>query len=104
VNNAPCLKVIERNRIDLILKELEFAQSGMTDQRAIEIGKQLEAEYLLYGSVRKTGHDLTISVKLAQVESGQIVGTRGVVCTNASLRDLSDMVSHLSPTIAACGP
>ncbi len=102
VNNAPCLKVIERNRIDLILQELKFAQSGMTDQKAIEIGRQLEAEYLIYGSVRKTGHDLTISVKMAQVESAQIVGTRGVVCTNASLRDISDMVSYLAPTIAAC--
>lgn len=104
VNHAPCLKVIERNRIDLILKELEFSRSGMTDQNVLEIGKQLEAEYLLYGTVRKTGHDLTISVKLAQVESGQIVGTRGVLCTNASLRDLSDMVSYLAPTIASCKP
>jgi WD40 repeat protein len=103
VNNAPCLKVIERNRIDVILKELKFAQSGMTDQRAIQIGKELEAEYLLYGNVRKTGHDLTISVKMVQVESSQIVGTRGVTCTNASLRDISKMVSYLTPTIAACG-
>ncbi len=103
VNNAPCLKVIERNRIDLILKELKLAQSGMTDQRAIEIGRELEAEYLLYGNVRKTGHDLAINVKMVKVESGQIVGSRGVICTNASLRDISTMVSHLSPTIAACG-
>lgn len=102
VNSAPCVAMLERNQIDRIVQELKYAESGMTDQRAIEIGKHLEAEYLLYGSVRKMAHDLTVTVKVVHVESGRIIGSRGVQCTNASLRDIFDMIAYLAPAIAAC--
>ena len=100
VNNCPDVKVVERNQIDQIVRELRYVQSGLTETQAIEIGRHLAAAYLMIGSVQKMGHDLSITVKLVSVETSAIVGTRGVICTNASMRDIFDMVSVLAPTIA----
>jgi len=100
VNNCPDVKVVERNQIDQIVRELRYVQSGLTESQAIEIGRHLAAAYLMIGSVQKMGHDLSITVKLVSVETSAIVGTRGVICTNASMRDIFDMVSILAPTIA----
>jgi len=67
VNNCPDVKVVERNQIDQIVRELRYVQSGLTETQAIEIGRHLAAAYLMIGSVQKMGHDLSITVKLVSV-------------------------------------
>ena len=104
VNNSPYVNVVERNQIEQIIRELKYAQSGLTETQAIEIGKHLVAQYLIVGTVRRIGRDLTITVKLVDVETSRIIGTRGVTCTNASMRHIYDMVSALAPTVARLGP
>jgi len=100
VNNSPCVVMLERNRIEDLIKELKYTQSGLTETQAVEIGRQLEVEYLLLGNLRKIGNDLILDVKAVHVETSVIVGNRGVKCVGASLVDIERMVESLAPTIA----
>lgn len=50
--NTNKFNVVERNRMDTIVKELEFGDSGeVLPEKAIKIGQLLRAEYLVMGKV-----------------------------------------------------
>ena len=98
--DSPYLRLLERNQIDKIIDELDLAMSGLTVSKAVEIGKLIEAELILLGSVDKLDRELHITARLVEVGSGKIVGIREVTCTNASLSNITDMVQRLAPAIA----
>ncbi len=100
LGNSPFVELIERNQIDKIISELKYQMSGLTTSDAVEVGKHLNAEYILLGSLNKLGNLLIITTKLVNVETAQIEGTREVQCNNATIENISDMVSLLAPTIA----
>lgn len=98
--NSPYIRLLERNQIDKILSELDLQQSGLTVSKAIEIGKLIEAELIILGSVDKLESELHITARLVDVSSGQIVGIREISCTNASAANISAMAERLAPAIA----
>ncbi len=100
LGNSPFVDLIERNHIEKVLSELKYQMSGLTKSSAVEVGKHLNAKYILIGSVNKLGGLLIITAKLVNVETSQIVGTREVQSSNATIEDISVMVSVLAPTIA----
>lgn len=100
LGNSPFVELIERNQIQEVLEELRYQQSGLTTSDAAEIGRHLNAEFILLGSINKLGNLLIITSKLVNVETAQIEGTREVQCSNATIENISDMVSVLAPTIA----
>jgi TolB-like protein len=68
--------VLERNNIDMILKENELSLSGIIDQdSSIKIGGLIGADYLLTGSFMKLGGGLVLTINLVNVKTGQIIGT-----------------------------
>jgi len=97
---SPYVRLLERNQIDKILNELHLQQSGLTVSKAIEIGKLIEAELILLGSIDKLESELHITARLVDVNSGQIVGIREISCTNASPTNIADMTERLAPAIA----
>ena len=59
-------KIIERSQMDKILDEMEFQSSGCTDEEcAVEIGKVLNAEHIVIGSVGLVGKTYTIKLELS---------------------------------------
>ena len=69
------ITVVERGRIDLIREEQQCVISGECDERtAQEIGRLLEADYILPGLYTKLGSDIRIDVRLINIASGQITG------------------------------
>jgi len=101
LGNSPHIVLIERNQIDKVFSEMKFQMSGMTTTDAVEIGKVLNANFILVGSVNKLGNILIITTKVINVESGQIEGSREVQCTSATIEDISDMVMLLAPSITS---
>ncbi|MBN2417598.1 hypothetical protein JXO52_17305 [bacterium] len=99
LGNSSAVELIERNQIDKVLEELKYQQTGLTTSDAAAVGQQLNAEYILIGSINKLGNLLIITVKLVNVETSQIEGTREVQCANATIETISDMVAALAPTI-----
>ncbi len=71
--NVSDYKVVERNKIDDILKEQKFQVSGCVDECLIEVGKMLGANELVIGSFGKVGNIFTISARIVDAESGEVV-------------------------------
>lgn len=75
ISPRPGFKVVERQRIEDIMNELKLGPLGAVDQAtAVKIGGLLGANVLGFGSVSRFGDDVTLSMRLVQVETGEIVG------------------------------
>lgn len=99
LGNSSKLILVERNQIDQVLNEMKYQMTGMTASDAAKVGKQLNAHYVLIGSLNKLGNLLIITTKVVNVETAQIEGSREVECSNATIEDISQMVMMLAPTI-----
>ncbi len=74
--NSGSFTVIERSEMDPILKEQGFQQSGCTsDECAVEIGKLLNINRICAGGVGKVGSVYTVTLRMIDVETGQILET-----------------------------
>ncbi len=74
--NSGSFTVIERSEMDEILIEQGFQQTGCTtDECAVEIGKLLNINRICGGSVGKVGSLYTVTLRMIDVETGQILIT-----------------------------
>ena len=65
--------VIERGRLDQILKEQAFQHTGAVDaESAVEIGNMAGTNYVIIGSIIKTGKIYIINSRLINVETGVV--------------------------------
>jgi TolB-like protein len=66
-------KVVERTKIDEIFKEQKLQYSGCVEECLIETGKMLGANYIVLGSIGYMSNIFTISAKLVNVETGELM-------------------------------
>ena len=65
--------VLERGKMEEVLKEQGFQQTGCTTSEcAVEIGNLLGVQRMVGGSIGKVGNVYTISARIIDVESGAI--------------------------------
>ena len=67
--------VVERSEIDEILKEQKLQMSSCVKECLIDAGKMLGAKQIILGSVGKLGSLFTITVKLVDATSGEMIRT-----------------------------
>ncbi len=69
------LKVIERDKIDFIIKELELSQSGKIDNAtAARIGKMLGAQLMVFGSITQIDKkNARMIARVVKVETSEII-------------------------------
>ena len=66
-------RIIEREGLESILNEQQLQLSGLTDNKyAVEVGKIMSANYLFCGSVSKLGDAYYLTVRLVNMETGEI--------------------------------
>ena len=66
--------VVERDKLNSILKEQELADSGLLDERSSsKIGKLVAADIILTGSFAKQGNKWNINLRLVDVTTGIII-------------------------------
>lgn len=66
--------VLERTKMDEILKEQKFQLTGCTTTEcAVEIGKILNVNYIVVGSVSKIGKEYVLNIRIVDVESSEVV-------------------------------
>ncbi|MFP4164807.1 MAG: CsgG/HfaB family protein [Chitinispirillaceae bacterium] len=76
--------VLERSQMDEILKEQGFQQTGCTDSDcAIKIGRILNVESIVIGSLGRLGNSYIVAARLIDLEKGTMI--------------LADRVSHKGP-------
>jgi curli biogenesis system outer membrane secretion channel CsgG len=71
--NDPNIILIERERLDSILRELELSVSKMVNEgEAVKVGKLVGAKILVIGRVYTINEELTIMVKIIATETGRV--------------------------------
>ena len=99
LNGATGLKVIERERINWLIDELDLQQEeGRIDQAtAVRTGKLLGANVVLFGSFMKHRNEFRINARLVKVETGEIIMTQQVA---GKEKDFFKLAEELSLKIA----
>ncbi len=71
------MKVVERDKINFVLKELELQKSGAVDQTtAVRVGKILGAKFMVFGSITQLDDRNTrMVVKVVSVETSEIIAS-----------------------------
>jgi TolB-like protein len=65
-------KIVEKSQVNKILNEQGFQISGITEN-AVEAGKLLAANKVVVGSLVKLGNELTLSLRLVDTQSGEVL-------------------------------
>lgn len=94
-NGSTNLKVIERERLQWLLAELDLQQSGRVDQEtAVRAGKLLGATTVLLGDFMKMNRrSMVINVRLVKVETGEVLITDQVEGRPDRFYDLAEELS-----------
>ncbi len=71
------VRVMERSQMDKILAEQGFQQAGGCDtaECAVQMGRLLGIERIVVGSVGKVGETYSISVRMVDVGTGEVVSS-----------------------------
>ena len=71
------LKVVERDKIDFVLKEIALQQSGSVDKAtAVKVGKILGAQLMVFGSITQLDYKNTrMVVRAVKVETSEIIAS-----------------------------
>jgi TolB-like protein len=68
------MAVVERQDLQALLQEQRLAMSGRVDEgSAVEIGKLLGAQYMLYGQVASIVDQLRVDIRAVDVETSEVV-------------------------------
>ena len=66
--------VVERSKVDKMLKEQKFQHSGCVDVScAVEVGNVLGARYIVVGTMSKFGQTYTLDARLVDVQSSESI-------------------------------
>jgi WD40 repeat protein/TolB-like protein len=98
--NFDHLTLVERLRIDDILREQDLQRRGITEAHGLELGRILNADYVLLGSIGAFGTSQMLSARLLRVETGEVVSGRQVLCEECRAQDFFDVIHLLGTTIA----
>lgn len=98
----PAVRLVERRRISVLLKEQQFQHSGRTEtDGAVRMARILNVQKVVMGAVAKLGTTMTITAQLVDVQSAQIDGVREMQCQACSLEDLPEAIAEMSETLVA---
>jgi len=93
------IKVVERERIQKAIKELEFQTSGLADATtAKEVGRFLNADYLIYGEISKIKDTYHVIIHVVDVKLGEIVLSRDI--DTADPNEFRDLVQQQANYVA----
>jgi curli biogenesis system outer membrane secretion channel CsgG len=74
------LQVVERDKLDMILKEQELSLTDLMDtDKAITVGRLLTVHHLLTGSVIEMPNSVVIFGRIINVETGEIESVAQVI-------------------------
>jgi hypothetical protein len=90
------LTVVERKRIKELLQEAQFQNLGITDSKgAAELGRMINANHLVFGTLQSTGTVTAIGLRLTSVEDGTVTAAVELECRDCSPDDYLQGVSFL---------
>jgi len=96
-------RVIDRQRRETLLEEIEFSYADCTDRNCqLEIGRLLSASQLVVGTIERGDRDLTVTVRRIDVAGGGTLGE--AIRSYASLEALIDGTADLARICCGAEP
>lgn len=89
-------KVLTRNsQMEKVMKELNFQRQGLTDENTIiQIGRALNAQYVLAGNISKLGRNNILIVSMINVETFE-----NITGDSKSFRNIEDIIQFVPQII-----
>ena len=86
IQQRPLYTIVERRFLDRVLEEQRFSAQPIVDEaRAIELGKLISADAIVFGTVRMDGRIATITSKLIDTETAAVLAMeRSVLRVNTA--------------------
>ncbi|MBI5601142.1 MAG: hypothetical protein HY944_06210 [Gemmatimonadetes bacterium] len=92
---SPDLRLVERERMQDVLKEQSMQRSVMFDSTtAVKAGRLLGAEIIATGSLAAAGTELRIDMRLIRVETGEIIKSARVAGPEDKLFELEGQLAE----------
>jgi len=93
--NGSALKLIERNKIQALLKEIALSQAGSVDNAtAVRVGKILGAQAIAFGSFMVLGSDVRIDVRIIKVETSELIVSESIMGTSDGFMELESRLAE----------
>ena len=101
--NGAGLKLIERDKIQALLKEIAFGQTGSVDEsQAVRVGKILGAQAIALGSFMVLGEKIRIDVRIIKVETSELVLAESIVGESDDFMSLEqDLANKIANSMKA---
>ncbi len=88
---ASNLKVVEREKLDSVMKEQKLSLSDLMDTtKAISVGELLSAQFILTGSVIEMPTTVVVFARIVNVESGEVESAAQVIVPKS--REVSSLL------------
>ena len=98
-NSGTALKLIEREKIQALLKEVALSQSGSVDKStAVQVGRILGAQAIAFGSFMVLGTDVRLDLRIIKVETSELIMAESI---SGSSDGFIDLERKLAGKIAA---
>jgi len=89
-NSSTSLQLIERDKIQALLKEIALSQSGSVDQStAVRAGKILGAQSIVFGSFMVLGNQVRMDVRIIKVETSEVVMAESIAGDSGGIINLA---------------
>lgn len=93
--NSRSFKIIEREQLDKVVKEIEMNQTGFIETTdAVEIGKILHADAIITGSVALLGGQIQLNARIIEVESAYVISA-DTRTTNYTLSNITQIANEI---------
>ena len=75
--------ILERSKLQEALKELSLNQTGLiSSDSAVKLGKLVGSQYIIFGSVLKSGQLYQVSLRVVETETGKITLGESIECSS----------------------
>jgi TolB-like protein len=101
------VRVVERTRIQDVIKEIDFQQSKYVDKStAAKLGQILSSDFIVQGSILLTGQKLTVNARLVRAANGEALASVAEQDDRDNVFDLEQrlankLVAAIDSTLAA---
>ncbi len=95
----PNVRLVEREKLYAVLAEQKLSLSGLTDPAtAVQVGRLLGADRLLYGSFVELGDNLRIDVRLADTKTASVLRAESA---SGPTKQFDELLEDLAMRLAA---
>lgn len=93
--NSRTFKIIERDQLDKVVKEIEMNQTGFIETTdAVQVGKMLHADAIITGSVALLNNQIQLNARIIEVESAYVISAETRI-TAYSLKNITRITNEI---------